>query len=246
MDAKKSNLPSIELILDYVDGLLDSSQSDKLRNRENSDEFFKGIVDGVRHFQKAGKSRDEIEIYLQTLSKLKVPVSKSKAKWIPYSIAASIIIILSLVGYLFLNSTDIQDIAERELAIVYPPPTTTRGVSELNEHFLKAAIQYAEGNFDEAVASFSLAIEGEPNNITCQFYLGLSNLYSKNPDYNEAIRNLVTASETDNLISIRATWYLALVYIQQNELTKAKQYLQKVVEDNSFKSDEASTLLENF
>lgn len=244
MNKNQSYVPSPELILDYLDGILASDRADELKKLEATDEYFKGIVDGVRVLIDEGISRGEIEDYLNQLAQTALPPKKRVFNWMPVSIAASIIFILSLGGYYQFFYSNAEDIVSQEIRVIYPPPLSIRGQQLLNDNIANATILYQQADYDRAALLFAEEFQKDPSNLMCQFYLGLCYVYQSASDYSNAVIHLTAVVDSDNLFRIRAAWYLALIYLQEGESAKAKPLLKMVVANNSFKVESAQELLQ--
>ena len=241
MTKKESHIPPIELILDYAEGLLPSDNMESFRLQESSDEDFRNTVNGVRFMMQKGKSRMEIETYLLDLEGKSIPIRKSRT-WIPYSIAASVVFVLSLAGYLLFSSTA-KEIASEELAIQYPAPTIIRDLIDIDGNFMNGSILFADEKFDQAIPSFRNAVDKDPTNFSAQFYLGLCYIYKSPADLEQSIEHLEIVNQSENLLSTRARWYLALIHIKQGNKQLASPLLEQLINEKGFNHEKAEKLL---
>lgn len=100
---------------------------------------------------------------------------------------------------------------------------------------------YEKGNYDEAIVSLSGYL-AEISDTGAQLYLGLS--YLESGDVDNAISSLgqVVASG-DPLFVETASWYLALGFLQKENINASRKHLQNIVQGKGAYQQKAKELL---
>lgn len=104
------------------------------------------------------------------------------------------------------------------------------------------ASQLQNGNFKQALNRCNHVLKTYPNDVNAQFYSAFC-LYNLG-DFQAAKNNFqqVKSNETTNFQE-EANWYLALTYIQLNEISKAKEILEQIIDQNTYYKSEAKKKL---
>ncbi|CAM1350005.1 tetratricopeptide repeat protein [Tenacibaculum halocynthiae] len=160
-------------------------------------------------------------------------------------VAASIAVLISFIGYsLIVNqktSTDdlYAEYFESYRNVIQP---ITRGVESKNNS-TKAFEAYEKGNYKKASTLLIKAYSEDKNNAYL-LYQGISFLQLNNSD--KAIEVLNKQLEITDKFNIKTHWYLALAYLKNNEVIKAKKSLEKVLDSSGdYKKQEAKSILRN-
>jgi tetratricopeptide (TPR) repeat protein len=101
---------------------------------------------------------------------------------------------------------------------------------------------YLEGDFEQAVVYFEKVLEEQPDQISTEFYTGIS--YYELKRYEDADASLSKVIEqNDNLYVEPAEWYLGLCYLAMNDNDRARRQFARIASSNHEKAEEAEKLL---
>lgn len=141
---------------------------------------------------------------------------------LPAGVAVAILLIILQPSRQLSDLARIEPIPYRALQI--------RGSIEGSERLFEEGMQfYVEQKYDQAAAKLALAVEKQPDNVSFQFYLGLSYLLAEKSG--EAIEHLEKVIELGgNSLLEKAHWYLGNAYLLKGDGEKAMQAFEKVVE----------------
>lgn len=160
-------------------------------------------------------------------------------KWL---IAASVLVIVSLSGLLFLPSEKSSD----ELFASYFEPYTNViapiSRSDKNKSTLEIAFKnYENKKYAEALKGLEKSITKE-NKTALHLYISVTNLKLENT--NKAIAILEENLNDSNTWKDKYLWYLSLAYLKENKTEKAIETLKKLSKQvNNFKKVETLSLL---
>lgn len=115
---------------------------------------------------------------------------------------------------------------------------------ELTEGKLQDALQqYDAGDFKTAITRLQEILATEPDNAAANFYAGVSCL--KVEESERAVADLQrTIALNDAKFSEPAQWYLALAFLQQNDLEKTRTTLNEILTKEHLYKEQALKLLE--
>jgi hypothetical protein len=153
------------------------------------------------------------------------------------------VFLVGIVSVLYLG----RETANEKLFAEYyqPYPNVASSVrGELSEEKLRDAMQqYDAGDFKAALKLLQGILVAEPDNATAQFYAGVSHLKLK--DAEKALTSLQKVSTLgDAKFSEPAEWYLALAFLQQNDLEKTRARLEAIIATDHLYKEQALKLLE--
>lgn len=158
-----------------------------------------------------------------------IPLTKRR----PWLFLAASFLVLALATTFVLTQNNTT--SSSELAATYIEQdffnnqSTTKGEEDVQQLSLDAANAYNNKDFATAI---SLYTQLDQNIVEHSFFLGVSYLY--NNAYPKAVSTLEHTQQidTEKMYSQETQWFLALAYIQNKQLDKAKQLLQNIrVED---------------
>ncbi|RMG31502.1 MAG: hypothetical protein D6730_01305 [Bacteroidetes bacterium] len=247
-----------ELLADYVDGLLETTQRKQLAEAISKSEEAAMIVEGIRQYYALhGHDREGLEAYLDELAArfgqevLAAPPPTlggmlRRRPWL--RVAAVVLLLVGLLPVLLWLARpwgmDAEALIAQHLEQPYPLPNVQRG----DTHDLRnAAYQaYHEGQYSLMIQRLEAALGDQSGQLTDfdRFYLGLSHLYTG--DYAGAI-DLLRPLEQGQAprFEQQARWYLALAYLRQGQREAAMGLLQEVAHtEGHFRQQEALRLLE--
>lgn len=259
-----------ELLLDYLEGLVDSGTRDRIETHLQDNEFEQDRFDGLRQlYEEYNGDREEVINYLEqarskafavfqnqgetaqssdsspTQLKESKEVINSKPlypKWLPLGIAASLTVIV--VTYFLFNWSN----SPTELAIAwsqepYPVPEVVRGLSTVpTENWVGA---YKNGQYAKAAQLLEAELAQNSTSKAGQyFFAGVSNLYPPSPNLDKAIQYLTLAQDSEPAYEEQARWYLTLAYLQNEQAEQARTVLKEIVSTQGYQSSRAQQLLD--
>ncbi|TVZ56288.1 anaphase-promoting complex subunit 3 [Lutibacter sp. Hel_I_33_5] len=202
------------------------------------EEFENDVKKAIRNHERAAL-KSELQDLEATISK-KSTLKKGTPKWL---VAASVALLISLSGYYLIAGNSLNN---QELYAEYYQPyrnvihPVVRGDSSTD---LKttAFVYYENNNYKKAYDTL-LKLYKKDVNPDYLLYQGICLLELNQPK--KAITIFSKSLENNTTYSTKVTWYLALSYLQQNDIEKATFYLNKYLKSGDlFKKDEAETLL---
>ncbi len=249
---QQGQMPSVELLLDYLDGILTDEAKEKIDQEMAGSEELTSIVEGLKIYYKSiDFNREKMDDYIQSLSigfaEKRNQVKKKPPKTGFYiRIAATFLLVAAFATLLILNRdrpNDLLTLVDVELSKHYAVPGTSRSEGEeLAQLWSQVTLAYGARNFASAINPLRLIDEADENDPTSWFYLGLCYAYKSTPDFEQSIDYLKRVTETSHAFSDRAKWYLALIYIKQNRQAEAQKLVQEIKEKGGFKSKEAERI----
>ncbi len=165
--------------------------------------------------------------------------------WTRYLVAATILLVISLGSWYFLNNP----LAKEDLFVTnfepYPDMISTQSTEESDLLSIGMAA-YSNGDFMVALSMLQpyLNKEGIENSDrnAAEFYIAISELASGN--VNTATTQLKAISEDGmNFFQKQADWYLALAYLSGNKIEAAKKQLAIIVSSDDYGYQEKATVL---
>ncbi|MEQ9438256.1 MAG: tetratricopeptide repeat protein [Cyclobacteriaceae bacterium] len=162
---------------------------------------------------------------------------------LPYMAVAASVALLVLAGWWFFMQ---QSPSPESLYAAYFTPAaglpTTLGYSE-NTDFAEGMVSYKMEEYAEAVQWWQPLLQADPTNDTLNYYLGVASL--ANEQAPEAIDYLTQVIETSSSVyNADAQWYLALAYLQNNEVEPAKALLTELSQREGAYREQSRELLE--
>lgn len=218
------------------------------------EEFFDRNTDDARKRQISSMASDDEEILIklgdsrritnevQTFkTKLESVIQqKNKRQWFYLKIAASTVLILSLV-ILIMNIEDESD--QNDLFQAYYQPYDGYSVSRgSNDQLSNGIVLYENGAYYEAIEWLDQLIPEHPNDSKLMLMLGSCYLSTNQDDKAEHI--FTTIDDSNELITSNKKWYLALTYLKQNKIGQSKQLLVELVEKSPSYAKKAEKVLE--
>jgi TolA-binding protein len=168
----------------------------------------------------------------------KIPVeNKSKRSPMKYAaVIAGIVVIGSIALFSGKNLTNEELIDQYYKA--YEPITNQRSLLTESNNDLDLAMEYYNAHdFRNAAILFNKVVITNPKDMQSTLLNGISNFENKKyPDAKQSFGNVI--DDNNNLYIDQAEWYLALCYLNTNELVKAKQLFEAIKkEDGVYKND---------
>jgi len=184
------------------------------------------VVDSIRH---------GLETVIDTLA---TPRHNLRFAYVVASI-----FLVGIVSVLYLGKDQPNEKLFAEYYQPYPNiASSVRG--ELTEGKLQDALQQYDARDYKATLNLLQEIHvTEPNNVAANFYAGVS--YLKVEESERAATSLQKVIELgDSKFSEPAEWYLALAFLQQNDLEKTRAALEAIIATDHLYKEQAVKLLE--
>lgn len=241
----ENHMNDIEWIERYLDRSLTPDEIRDLEKRMAEEPDLKSkyqehlqLIQGIRY----SHLREKLE-QLKTLEN-SLPAIEARAAaqkqifirkyWKPLALAASIL--LAAFSYLFLY--DPAPATDRLFATYFEPfdspgPGLTRGQNDTPELTWrqKGYQAYDNGRYQEAIAFFDKALQ-EKNDPIVDLCMG--NAYLKLEQYEKAEAVFESMLKDHDDLVTQANWYLALTYVKQNKLERAKSTLWGISKSSTY------------
>jgi hypothetical protein len=149
-------------------------------------------------------------------------------------IAAAVIIILAGI-WIFQPAADAPADLFAENFQAYPPPARLRGATSQDQIWSNARDAYVQADYAQAAQQFEFLLAQDSTAqpaYLLHFYAGISQLAQPSLEAEKAISHLEIVARTDSDYVQPAQWYLALAYLQNKELQKAKALLEELAKGN--------------
>ena len=159
------------------------------------------------------------------------------------TIAASLVMIMSIAGLISRNSTS----SDAELYTQFYQPYETTGIFRSGDALIDSKLSNALHEFNEqdypaAINLFSEVLEIDKNNPVSNFYSGIA--YQETGQTNQALRSYQNViNDRDNLFIEQAQWYIGLCYLQDENRKKAYNQFQKIAASESYYHEKAIAIL---
>ncbi len=160
------------------------------------------------------------------------------------AVAASLVLILSIVYWWPVSPKDHNALLSEYLSQPFANKEGRKSGAILDSLRNLAIAAYTEGDFSEA-ARIRQQLVDRDSAITEEdvLYLGLSYLYQNPPRGQAAIPHLERASQWPlGQFTAESRWYLALAYLQAEQIPAARQILEQIAASN-WRNEEAEVLL---
>jgi tetratricopeptide (TPR) repeat protein len=173
----------------------------------------------------------------------KVPVKHQK-KHVTLRYAALVTGLIIISSILYFNS---RNLSKDEIISRYYKPyegiSTSRSQQYVNNTDYSIALEYYNvHDYRNAALYFSKVLSSDPKYMESVMHYGVSNYEVKN--YPEAKKSFIKVIDNnDNLFIEDAQWYLALCYIQTEELKKAADQLTLIKKSESIYRKDAGKIL---
>ncbi len=155
------------------------------------------------------------------------------------AVAAGVVLLLFAV--LWLRPTSLTELVATYTEEYYPPPSTARDRGDPTPEWERFIRLYSEGHYGEASEIYSNRAREELK-VEEQFYLGLCNIYRMPPNPAEAI-DLLSSVKPMSAYYDPAQWYLALSLLQTKQSDQAREVLERIMNGQNWKWQEAEKLL---
>lgn len=255
IENQRKALPSLELLLDYLDGILDQDSAQQIEIKINESEELKSILEGIKlYYESEGKDRAKLEIYADQIrmkfytnskgiKKEHVSASQKPSFWIRIAATVAVVLIAGIALFYNLDSTDADKLISNHLQNRYEAPITLRGGETTNQLVWGEVINsYQQNDFESALNSLEELPESDNQRMMGEFYKGLCYLYQETANYSKAVSILLPVSSSEHRLNERAEWFLALAYYKNGDMNKARLIFQKIARENLYKKTESERI----
>ncbi|SNR15466.1 hypothetical protein [Tenacibaculum jejuense] len=213
----------MRLIYDDQDWLFNGKAT--LRNQRAKDiqDYLKS--DEIKHVTSAIKEVIEDQKDVKT--------SQNRKWYVPLSIAASIIVVISMSYSIFFTSSEDNSIlfdTYYNEAITALPSTINR--NETNNALQKGQTFFDEKNYTEAINSLLAYQKNNTEVINPIAYSLCGFSYLALQDLKKSEEQFLLLKNSNTLQAKKADWYLALTYLKGNKTKKLKEVLKKITSDS--------------
>ncbi len=157
-------------------------------------------------------------------------------------VAASIVFLLiSSIGYYFLNQNNSEKLFTQYYSANDLPSVIKRGNQQ--DNLIQGVLKFKESDYTEALKMFD-SYKNTDNNLNPSVYLyaGIANMELEL--YDKALLEFDKMILSNSIDYSKGLWFKALLYLKKQDKVNAKIILKKIVENSeSFKFKEAEELL---
>ena len=234
---------SFELLLDYVEGLVDADTRQHIEALLAEDEDYQNVEAGIRfYYENYGDDRRQLEQYLEQfknqLMREQLPSKTRRLNTRFLSIAATVLGLV-LAVFLLRNQLTSQSSDRMVTAQLEPPYANLYATSRGNDTASlrnQASQAYDNQDFQAVIDELEELIEHEQTaGATDFFMLGQSYLNLESPDFGRAqeLFQMVLDDNPPRSLIQQTQWYLALSQYQNGQKTAAKDGFEKIANDPS-------------
>ena len=157
------------------------------------------------------------------------------------AVIAGIVVIGSIALFSSKNLTNEEIIDQYYKA--YEPITNQRSLMTESISDLDLAMEYYNAHdYRNAAFLFSKVVSNNPKDMQSTLLKGISNFENKEyPKAEQSFGNVI--DDNNNLYIDQAEWYLALCYLNTNEIIKAKQLFEAIKKEEGIYKNDARKIL---
>ncbi len=164
-----------------------------------------------------------------------------------YSAVAAVIILIVVIANIYIFPLGQMDKNEvfKSYYSAYPAVMSFRSPvdqTEIEKILYDAFNYYDDGKYEMASVYFKQVLEKDSTNYMSQFYLSVCEIEKNNLSEAEKYLNDLILKK-NHIFREQSHWYLALVYLKQNEMISAENILKKIVEENMIQKSDAQFIL---
>ncbi len=168
--------------------------------------------------------------------------NKSRRSPMKYAaVIAGLVVIGSIALFSGKNLTNEEIIDQYYKA--YEPITNQRSLITVSISDLDLAMEYYNAHdYSNAALLFNKVVTSNPKDMQSTLLNGISNFENKEfPEAEQSFGNVI--DDNNNLYIDQAEWYLALCYLNTNEMIKAKQLFEAIKRDEGIYKNDARKIL---
>lgn len=235
-----------ELINGYFEASLSQDQLEEVTRLLETDSEFASEFEFQKELQVSLKKeeRQDIKAMFSDLAEEKAKPQTKVFQLRPWLVAASMALLVGLGSwFLFFNSPDLNT-DELYAANFSPYDNVVQPIergNQLEDLKTRAFTAYENEEYPEALQLFK-ELHTKQNDSYIDFYSAM--IMMQLNKQKEAIPLLKGYIEKEGELTDRASWYLALAYLKQEDIASSKAQLKILVDKKGFKNKAAEKLLE--
>ena len=219
----------LELFDAYLTDDLSIAEKTNFEQRLTSETNFKAAFEAyektTRLLEQKFSGEEDLNAFKTNLSKqsdayFKKEV-KSKKTSSFYKYAAVAVLLISVIGFYFMNS---GAPVYSDYATIDNIALTQRGAT--NDLVKKAENAFNAKSFNEASSYLDELIIQDPNNQELKLYSGIAAIEIN--AFDKALTDLISVADGNSAYKYEAQWYIALAYLKQKEYDNVKIALEKI------------------
>lgn len=178
---------------------------------------------------------------LSEVNKVYKEENQSKKRRLFYisGVAATILLLVTLNIF---NGNNSSDYYNEYIMLNELPSFTSRGEASDKANLISAENYFKEKKYNETLSSLEQVSNPELKDGNYYLYKAISLIELNN--YSKAEKTLDLLINSDLIDAPKGHWYKALLYVKSKQLTKAKEELNILLTNTSYKQKEAKELLE--
>ncbi len=233
---------NLDQMIGYVDNKLASERRAQIETHLDQCRLCREAMEGVRLYPDKSALRELLDAPSHDIHLRPAWIEFLKHNWkSTYAIAA--MLLLGLISVFYLTKDNPNQTLFAESFHRYPSPASLVRGEQAGGKLAAALRQYEAENLSGALKIFQEILAAEPGNTPAQFYAGLACLELK--DSPTAITHLQNArADKSHELAEPAAWFLALAYLQKNDLSEAKSRLNQIIAEGGAYQEKAAKLLE--
>jgi tetratricopeptide (TPR) repeat protein len=168
--------------------------------------------------------------------------SSKKATYIRYAAVFTGLILIGSIAMFSGKNLDSEKIMKHYYKVYEPPTSQRSGQSSTDADFTLALEFYNTHDYEKAAILFSKVLDNKPNDMQIVLLKGVSNFEEKKyPEAKQSFGKVI--DDKNNLYIDQARWYLALCYLNTNEMDKAKQLFKLIGEEDGYYRNDAKKIV---
>jgi len=240
-------MKTINLVDSYLSGEMNEEQKKEFEKDMKED---KNLASEVKLSEETNEAilDDEVHEFREAVKKVINESSSYHSKSIElsrklfkYPLVASIIILIGISLWHLISIVSPEKIYSNFYK-PYESDLSTRSINPSTDKIGVAYLLYQKGEYEGSYEILNNYLSKNINNQTARFYLGMNSMELGKMD--KAISELKEVErDYTTPYAIHARWYLSLAYLKINEVDEAKKYLNRIIETDTFYSDQAKKIL---
>ena len=168
--------------------------------------------------------------------------STKKIRYIRYAAVFAGLILIGSLALFTGKSLNSETIMKRYYKVYEPPTSQRSAVSGTDADFTLALEFYNTRDYEKAAVLFNKVLATKPDDMELVLLKGVSNFEEKKyPEAKQSFGKVI--DDKNNLFIDQAEWYLALCYVNTNEIDKAKQLFKIIVNENGIYKNNARKII---
>lgn len=234
-----------ELLDAWFEGKLTPEQEKQLKELMDTDEVFREEFGFRRELREAlrREEHESLRKMMRDTAAEKPTAVRSIRRFIPALVAAMVIILVT-IGYFIVTSPGPRP-AQLYTAYFEPYENVVHPIERgapVQDLASRAFLAYENGDYEEAISLFE-QLAGESPDPYIVFYSGIVLLQLDRDE--EAIAHFLTYLDSSGSLKDRAEWYLALGYLKEGNIPRARELLSGIAGRAAYKAEESREILES-